>query len=139
MPVRAKTDRKGTDEQSQMSGTDRVRAQESERQSLVSIVNILRAHGPLTRLDLERETHLGRAVVLDRLATLVLAFRGDLLYSPGWTENKMPRLSDHWGTSEESALAVITCQRCMCRCTNAFRSDRGPQFARSRCGDGKDT
>ena len=53
-----------------MSGTDRVRAQESERQSLVSIVNILRAHGPLTRLDLERKTNLGRAVVLDRLATL---------------------------------------------------------------------
>jgi predicted NBD/HSP70 family sugar kinase len=70
VPVRAKTDRKGTAAQSQMSGTDRVRAQESERQSLVSIVNILRAHGPLTRLDLERETHLGRAVVLDRLATL---------------------------------------------------------------------
>ena len=53
-----------------MSATDRVRAQESERQSLVSIVNILRAHGPLARLDLEREAHLGRAVVLDRLATL---------------------------------------------------------------------
>lgn len=70
MPVRAKTDRKVTAAQPQMSGTDRVRAQESERQSLVSIVNVLRARGPLTRLDLERETNLGRAVVLDRLATL---------------------------------------------------------------------
>lgn len=70
MPVRAKAHKKVTAAQPQMSGTDRVRAQESERQSLVSMVNVLRAHGPLSRLDLERETNLGRAVVLDRLATL---------------------------------------------------------------------
>jgi predicted NBD/HSP70 family sugar kinase len=49
---------------------DRVRALEAERQSLVSLLNILRTGEPATRLDLEREARLGRAVVTDRLATL---------------------------------------------------------------------
>lgn len=47
-----------------------MRALEAERQSLASILFILRANGSATRLDLEREAHLGRAVVADRLATL---------------------------------------------------------------------
>jgi predicted NBD/HSP70 family sugar kinase len=47
-----------------------VRAPEAERQSLVSLLNILRTGEFSTRLDLEREAHLGRAVVTDRLATL---------------------------------------------------------------------
>ncbi|MBB3937986.1 ROK family protein [Aureimonas phyllosphaerae] len=51
-------------------GAERVRALEAERQSLVSILGTLRNAGPATRLDLERETHLGRAVIVDRLATL---------------------------------------------------------------------
>lgn len=49
---------------------DRVRALEAERQSLVSLLNILRTGEPAARLDLEREARLGRAVVTDRLATL---------------------------------------------------------------------
>ena len=51
-------------------GAERVRALEAERQSLVSLLNILRSGEPATRLDLEREAHLGRAVVVDRLTTL---------------------------------------------------------------------
>ncbi|MET0259019.1 MAG: ROK family protein [Methylobacterium sp.] len=49
---------------------ERIRALEAERQSLASILAILRANGSATRLDIEREAHLGRAVVADRLATL---------------------------------------------------------------------
>jgi predicted NBD/HSP70 family sugar kinase len=49
---------------------ERLRALEAERQSLVSLLNILRTGEPSTRLDLEREARLGRAVVTDRLATL---------------------------------------------------------------------
>lgn len=51
-------------------GAERIRALEAERQSLVAILGALRSGGPATRLDLEREAHLGRAVVADRLATL---------------------------------------------------------------------
>ncbi|GGE03649.1 sugar kinase [Aureimonas endophytica] len=51
-------------------GAERIRALEAERQSLVAILGALRTKGPATRLDLEREAHLGRAVVADRLATL---------------------------------------------------------------------
>ncbi|MDQ0393323.1 ROK family protein [Labrys monachus] len=50
--------------------TDRVRALESERQSLAALLDILRKAEAATRLDLEREARLGRAVVADRLATL---------------------------------------------------------------------
>ncbi len=49
---------------------ERVRALEAERQSLVALLNILRAGEPASRQDLEREARLGRAVVTDRLATL---------------------------------------------------------------------
>jgi predicted NBD/HSP70 family sugar kinase len=49
---------------------DRVRALEAERQSLVALLNILRTGDPWTRLDLEREARLGRAVVTDRLSRL---------------------------------------------------------------------
>ena len=50
--------------------TERVRAVESERQSLASILTLVRSGGATTRLDLERDARLGRAVVADRLATL---------------------------------------------------------------------
>jgi len=50
--------------------TDRVRAFEAERQSLASILTIIRNGGPTTRLDIERNARLGRAVVVDRLETL---------------------------------------------------------------------
>lgn len=52
------------------SSAERVRALESERQSLISLLGILRGGEPATRLDLEREARLGRAVVMNRLATL---------------------------------------------------------------------
>jgi predicted NBD/HSP70 family sugar kinase len=52
------------------AAADRVRALEAERQSLVSLLNILRQGEASTRLDLERESRLGRAVVTDRLSTL---------------------------------------------------------------------
>lgn len=68
-----KTAAGGRDRSAEPAGTglpDRVRAFEAERQSLVSLLNILRLAQPSTRLDLERESHLGRAVVTDRLATL---------------------------------------------------------------------
>jgi predicted NBD/HSP70 family sugar kinase len=52
------------------ASADRARALEAERQSLVSLLNILRTHQFATRLDLEREARLGRAVVTDRLSTL---------------------------------------------------------------------
>ena len=50
--------------------TERVRAVESERQSLASILTIVRSGGATTRLEIERDLRLGRAVVADRLATL---------------------------------------------------------------------
>ena len=54
-----------------VAATERVRAVESERQSLASILTIVRSGGATTRLDLERDARLGRAVVADRLATLI--------------------------------------------------------------------
>lgn len=53
------------------TATERVRAVESERQSLASILTIVRNGGATTRLEIERDARLGRAVVVDRLATLV--------------------------------------------------------------------
>ncbi|MCW6508773.1 ROK family protein [Lichenifustis flavocetrariae] len=53
-----------------VAATDRVRAAESERQSLAAILNLVRKGGATTRLDIERDARLGRAVVADRLATL---------------------------------------------------------------------
>jgi predicted NBD/HSP70 family sugar kinase len=47
-----------------------VRALASERQSLATIINLVRDGRASTRLDLEREAHLGRSVVADRLTTL---------------------------------------------------------------------
>ena len=64
----ADADRSG--ETGSPAAADRVRAFEAERQSLVSLLNILRSGEPCTRLDLEREARLGRAVVTDRLSTL---------------------------------------------------------------------
>lgn len=52
------------------AASDRMRAVESERQSLAAILNLVRTGRAETRQDLEREAHLGRAVVADRLATL---------------------------------------------------------------------
>ena len=48
-----------------------MRAVESERQSLAAILNLVRGGQAETRQDIERKAHLGRAVVADRLATLV--------------------------------------------------------------------
>ena len=53
-----------------VAATERVRAVESERQSLAAIVTLVRNGGATTRLDIERDARLGRAVVADRLATL---------------------------------------------------------------------
>lgn len=50
--------------------TERVRAVESERQSLAAILTLVRRGGATTRLDIERDARLGRAVVTDRLTTL---------------------------------------------------------------------
>lgn len=50
--------------------TERVRAVESERQSLAAILTLVRSGQATTRLDIERDARLGRAVVADRLATL---------------------------------------------------------------------
>ena len=50
--------------------TERLRATESERQSLATILTLVRSGTATTRLDIERHAHLGRAVVADRLATL---------------------------------------------------------------------
>ena len=50
--------------------TERVRAVESERQSLAGILSLVRSGEATTRLDIERDARLGRAVVADRLATL---------------------------------------------------------------------
>jgi predicted NBD/HSP70 family sugar kinase len=50
--------------------TERVRAVESERQSLAAILALVRSGQGTTRLDIERDARLGRAVVVDRLATL---------------------------------------------------------------------
>ena len=50
--------------------TERVRAVESERQSLATILALVRSGQGTTRLDIERHARLGRAVVVDRLATL---------------------------------------------------------------------
>ena len=50
--------------------TERVRAVESERQSLAAILTLVRSGEATTRLDIERDARLGRAVVADRLATL---------------------------------------------------------------------
>ena len=47
-----------------------MRAVESERQSLAAILTLLRSGEAFTRLEIERESRLGRAVVTDRLATL---------------------------------------------------------------------
>lgn len=52
------------------AASDRLRAAESERQSLAAILNLVRTGRAETRQDIEREAHLGRAVVADRLATL---------------------------------------------------------------------
>ena len=52
------------------AATERVRAVESERRSLAAILTLVRSGQATTRLDIEREAHLGRAVVADRLATL---------------------------------------------------------------------
>ncbi len=52
------------------SATERVRAVESERQSLAAILTLVRNRNSTTRLDIERDARLGRAVVADRLATL---------------------------------------------------------------------
>lgn len=50
--------------------TERVRAVKFERQSLAAILNLVRSGEATTRLDIERDARLGRAVVADRLATL---------------------------------------------------------------------
>ena len=50
--------------------TERLRAVESERQSLAAILTLVRSREATTRLDIERDARLGRAVVADRLATL---------------------------------------------------------------------
>jgi predicted NBD/HSP70 family sugar kinase len=52
------------------AATERVRAAEAERQSLATILNLIRSGRAETRQDIEREARLGRAVVADRLATL---------------------------------------------------------------------
>ena len=52
------------------AGSERLRGLESERQSLAAILDLLRTGRASTRLDLEREARLGRAVVTDRIATL---------------------------------------------------------------------
>lgn len=52
------------------AATERVRAGEAERQSLATVLNLIRSGRAATRQDIEREARLGRAVVADRLATL---------------------------------------------------------------------
>ncbi len=47
-----------------------MRAVESERQSLAAILALLRSGEAFTRLEIERESRLGRAVITDRLTTL---------------------------------------------------------------------
>lgn len=59
-----------TREAPRVPATERVRAVESERQSLAAILTLVRSGGATTRLDIERDARLGRAVVADRLATL---------------------------------------------------------------------
>ena len=49
---------------------ERVRGLEAERQSLAALLNLVRTTPEQTRLDLERLSSMGRAVVTDRLATL---------------------------------------------------------------------
>lgn len=63
-------ERRASEIGAQRPSVERVRALEAERQSIVSLLNILRTGQPAARLDLERETNLGRAVVSDRLNTL---------------------------------------------------------------------
>lgn len=72
LPNQPRAPTRVTDErESPASGaTDRVRALQSERQSLAAILDLLRRTDASTRLDIEREARLGRAVVTDRLATL---------------------------------------------------------------------
>jgi predicted NBD/HSP70 family sugar kinase len=51
-------------------GQERVRGLEAERQSLAALLELVRTTPDVTRLDLERLSGMGRAVVMDRLATL---------------------------------------------------------------------
>lgn len=51
-------------------GKERVRGLEAERQSLAALLELVRTTPAVTRLDLERLSGMGRAVVMDRLATL---------------------------------------------------------------------
>jgi hypothetical protein len=44
---------------------------ESERYSLVAVMELIRSRRAQTRLEIERQSGLGRAVVTDRLATLM--------------------------------------------------------------------
>jgi predicted NBD/HSP70 family sugar kinase len=53
-----------------VAATERVRAVESERQSLAAILTLVRSGRAATRLDIERDARLGRAVVAHRLTTL---------------------------------------------------------------------
>jgi predicted NBD/HSP70 family sugar kinase len=49
---------------------ERVRGLEAERRSLASLLALVRTRPAVTRLDLERLSGMGRAIVTDRLATL---------------------------------------------------------------------
>ena len=51
-------------------GQERVRGLEAERQSLAALLELVRTTPDVTRLELERLSGMGRAVVMDRLATL---------------------------------------------------------------------
>jgi predicted NBD/HSP70 family sugar kinase len=52
------------------AGTGRVRRIDAERHSLALLLDLARSGRASTRLDLEKQSGLGRAVVADRLATL---------------------------------------------------------------------
>ena len=56
-----------------LGGKERVRGLEAERQSLVALLDLIRTKHPVTRLDLEKLSGMGRAVVIDRLSTLAQA------------------------------------------------------------------
>ena len=50
--------------------TGRVRAIDAERQSLATILNLIRSGDATTRLEIEKQSTLGRAIVTDRLVKL---------------------------------------------------------------------
>src|SRR5689334_157755 len=66
-PVRA---RAAPARRSPAAAGKRPRRTDSERQSLASLLNLVRSEGPLTRQELERRSGLGRAVVAARLTAL---------------------------------------------------------------------